>query len=276
MEEKELLEKANSCFENKQYDSVISLIEQNKGIIQKHYHALNILYIKSLYEKKNYQEALSLVKEELSMPYIPMEYEDIYHNIYRDVVNEMTEQVEFPKMSEEDIKSVLTSRPVKEETMFTIASLKEKNIRNYLPELKLFMSDPSVDNVYKMVALLILKSQEVSTEIDFISKTGSKKINPVEYTLPLEECGVVDKACEIINECNKDYNFKECAKAITTGMIVSLLPLEIEKDDVTELAAFGYYKACQMLSISITLEKLLEIFPTINLDKINYLLSIEM
>lgn len=275
MEEKELLANANAFFDSKKYNELIELVDDNRSVIQKKYHEFNILYIRSLCELKQFDKALNLLDEELSMPYIPLEYDQVYRSIVQEVAQEVAPEYKIPQMSEDEIKELLNKRPIDEKFLDASISLKDKNIRNYLEEIKNIISDSSIPNACKAVLLMGLKGQEVSIDLDFVSPRGNKKINSLDYVLPLDkEYEVIFEAYKIINELSKDYNFKESMKIVATGIAISFMPFEIEKEDVNELVAACYYRSCEMLSMPISMDKLLDIFSLIDKEKTQYFIDV--
>ncbi len=275
MEEKELLMNANILFDSKKYNELIELVDDNRSAIQKKYHEFNILYIRSLCELKQFDKALNILDEELAMPYIPMEYDQIYRTIVQEVAQEVAPEYKPPQMSEDEIKELLNKRPIDEKFLDAAISLKEKNIRNYLEEIKNIISDSSIPNVCKVVLLMGLKGQEVSLDLDFVSPRGNKKINSLDYVLPLDkEYEIIFEAYKMINDLSKDYNFKECMKIVATGIAISFMPFEVEKEEVNELVAACYYRTCEMLSMPISFDKLLEKFPLIDKEKTQYFIDV--
>ena len=85
VEEGELLKKFQNLYNDGQYDSCVTYIEKKLSVFSNKFYDIMIIYLNSLINVGEKEKALKLVKEELSMPYIPMNFEDKFLEIYKEI-----------------------------------------------------------------------------------------------------------------------------------------------------------------------------------------------
>lgn len=273
--EEELLKDVMRLLDEDKSEEVISVIDDNRKNITTKYHEFNIIYIQALIKLGKLDDALNILEEEISMPYIPAAYEKRYNELYQSVLILTKENLEDVAYTDKEIRRILTSRPLPEEFILMVLKLGDKNIRNYIDEIKDLIADPDVANLNKLLLLSALKGQEVSLDFNFVSKYGSKVINS-SFDINNLESEIVDGCFLLLDDCSKDFNLIEVSKKNLMGILVALLPLEVGEDDLVDLVATAYYKACHMLGNNISKNALLNKFKNVNLDKVDYFESIEV
>lgn len=122
------------------------------------YYELTLKEIRKLISESNKNDALSMVEEELSMPYIPSEYKAEFETL-RDMLVEkkMGQTAFFTRM--EDIESALFGDEAQKAK--ALLSLENMNLRPYIDDLiQLLRKD--LDDFTKRMILMISMEQELS------------------------------------------------------------------------------------------------------------------
>ena len=256
MSENELEILLLDAYENHNYDKVIELFENNKSLITKKYHSLNLKYIESLYNNGEYNKSIELIQEELSMPYIPMEYEDGYKALYTLCLNSLKNR-DFEKISHFSDEEIINEVFVKESNMSLIilAYLEDKNVRKFLPHIRDYFKNENKQNYIKVFLMDVLKKQEVSEDFIINSKVGSRVINPLT-THYFDEQVVLSEVFAKMNNEIKDITLLEIMKEISIGLCIGLFPHEFKLDDINTIIAACYYNASSMLNNPVSIDRL--------------------
>lgn len=145
--------------------------------MSKNYYEELIEKIEELISKKENQEALKLIKDELSLPYIPKIYEDkIYH--YYNLLNNEDEQ-ETKKnnyFSRDEILSMLNNfKNYDLDFLISITSLFDQyNWKGFEDQIETILNFNDLDNKIKSLIYNCL----VTHEINYDFQINSFKINP--------------------------------------------------------------------------------------------------
>ena len=80
-----LLDEFQRMYNEHKYVQCVLYIEKKLSAFSSRFYDVMIIYLYSLIKAKNKEKALKIVKEELSMPYIPALYEDRFKEIYNEL-----------------------------------------------------------------------------------------------------------------------------------------------------------------------------------------------
>ena len=128
----ELLEKLKQYADKKWYSDGLKLIEENGDVVSKKYYQIMTYKISFLIETKNYLEANYLIKEEMSVPYIPVEFEEFLFESKRIV--DFVLKKNKPSYSSDDIEDI---DKLDNQTLLSILpDLKKYNLVGYHNQLQ--------------------------------------------------------------------------------------------------------------------------------------------
>lgn len=103
--------------------------------MNKDFYASKIEKIKELFDKKEFSNALVIIEEELSMPYIPMQYEPEFHKL-KDKITSLikNDETKVKTLSMGEILEYLESGdPIKE--VMAVENLNQHNIRPHIDSI---------------------------------------------------------------------------------------------------------------------------------------------
>ncbi|WP_423364558.1 hypothetical protein [Mycoplasma sp. P36-A1] len=241
------LQKTQCLYEMKKYDELKSFFESISDKIEKEYYEILGFYILSLLELEEFDKALSVLNEELSMPYIESPYDVVLDNLYDDVIARKRlflsdKGLENIHIHEHDVKEVLLDGDDFDTQLQLILNLDKLNIRNIFEELSLFLENQNKNSILKSFILELLIKQQISDEV-IINKNG------LEYAfLPMANQLVLDNHNYLITKNNiedrleKNPSFLQMALDVLDMTAYLIYPQLIDSEE-TKLyaAAIEYY-----------------------------------
>ncbi len=198
------------------------------------YYDETLQEIRDLIDRKEYAEAEMIVRKELSMPYVPPDFEESLKAIRKDLAYLRSET---SVRKEADMDTLLNELKGDSVSQLRAASvLSEKNLRKYAEELREYlMNDPQPE----AAALVIeaIAEQEVPEEFTYV-KDG------VEYTFwgdsltPISESSGYHEAFRILKETleNEHPDYLEMCRTLLVREVFMFLPLSYDTEDGEALA----------------------------------------
>ncbi|AEM68732.1 Protein of uncharacterised function (DUF3196) [Mycoplasma putrefaciens] len=187
-------------------------------------------------DQKNYENALKLINNELSMPYIPTDVEKkllkllkVIRNKQKEQLNLKTESYDFYK-----IKSLLNSDDYLQQ-LLAFKHLKTINIKLLLDDIKQFLIDKKNKNENK--TLLLMTLAELEFDFDFkVIKNKQYLINPVKIDFNYIDQKLLEIE-ELISKIITDKNpsFIVMAKQVLYYFYFDNFP-DVKLEDVVEIA----------------------------------------
>ena len=192
----------------------------------------------------NIRNAFQVLEEELSMPYIPKEYEVKLIDYYNQCRSLLRQQQSPKSYSDEDIGALLNGSL--EEQFLAIEQLKKSNIRNYIEEIRsYFLNEPHY--FVRSCLMEALMEQNVSEEFTTIMDGLEITFTPCFIELPSESEGV-EQAIQYLREWFENENptfLMMCVDSLMKEAYLRL-PFTIEAEDAFDFAvdiACYVYKA---------------------------------
>lgn len=204
-------------------------------------------------ENKNYCEAMSLLKKELSMPYIPKDVEDKLYALLHDLKFQMSDQSNSYEKNIDDILDGLHG--TSEQQLIACSQLVKRNLRDYIEDIRDYLKeDPYVD----AAALLVESLAEQEIQDEFVwNKDG------VEYTFygdsitPCAKSKGFLKANLLLQKwLEKNPDMYEMAKSLLIHEVFLFLPLTYEEEEGESLAFDIVENICQMMGREDLLENI--------------------
>lgn len=234
-----------------------------KGLAKETYYDVVSMYIMALKELGEYEEAINILVEELSMPYIPYQYENLFNTAYDEILLEKKEaryEVESKNQifSIEEISQVLNKKECNEDLLYmAIDQLQQLNVRMIIPTIKEYLINPNKHFFAKTLLMEILIDQQVDEEMD-VEKFGEYyTFNPSYMPLVLEQLAYpgILKYLESALENDNPSLFEQCQDYLEY-LLYSFYPKEIDEMDYNVWAAAIHYYVATLMSIDIDLSEL--------------------
>ena len=110
------------------------------------YYDVVAIYVSILKDLEEFEEAINIIVEELSMPYIPYQYETVFNAAYDELLLAKQEAsfdgVTQKVFNEEDIENILTKKDTNEDLLYmAIEQMEGMNIRRMIVPIRQFIRD---------------------------------------------------------------------------------------------------------------------------------------
>ena len=234
-----------------------------KSLAKETYYDVVSMYIMALKELGYYEEAINILIEELSMPYIPYQYENLFNTAYDELLLEKKEaryEVESQNQifSVEEIEQLLNKKDCNEDLLYmAIDQLQQLNVRMLIPTIREYLIDPHKHFFAKTLLIEIMIDQQVDEEME-VEKFGQHySFNPSYMPLVLEQLAYqgILKYLENALESENPSLFEQCQEYLEY-LLYSFYPQEIDEMDFNVWAAAIHYYVATLLSIDVDLSEL--------------------
>lgn len=139
--------------------------------------------VKLLMQDKQYEQAYTLLQEELKMPYIPYTHEQLLENLNLQCKQELRIENKASKYHQDDIETLLFGSV--DEACMACEILKGSNIRNHLEVVETYLKD-NPHYLIRTLLIEILMDQDISEEINLNYEGLMVEFKPI-YILPIQE-----------------------------------------------------------------------------------------
>lgn len=186
--------------------------------------------IEQLIQDEKYQEAIRLISEELSMPYVPMDVE----NKLREYLVQCPKPSAHRDLSDEEIEEWLFLDETHQ--LLAVQSLSKRNIRSFMDLVK----DVFMNTTSDLVRIALLEQcilQQVQDECQMRVHGLDFTFIPAYLELPHESDGVI-KAGEYLEEwlINENPSLLDICHQSLIKEAYLRLPLSVDEDESLELA----------------------------------------
>jgi len=265
LDEDVLLEKFQKLYDNGEYESCVTYIEKKLSAFSNKFYEIMIIYLHSLINTDNKEKALKLVKEELSMPYIPMNYESKFIEIYKEVAYIEKEGKEY-NLSRDKIEEILCVEEDKNLIILAIVELCKLNIRDFYDCISEFFKR-DVKNIYKVMLIDALRGQGVNKEFTIINKNNEYKVIPSlsENVLESKDYIYIRKLLED-KIGSKELTISSMALENLMLYLSDIYPLYLDEEDYPSVSCALHYFVSKMYDESLNIEDYVFLYNA-NVDK---------
>ena len=227
------------------------------------YYDVVSMYVTTLKELGDFDEAIEILIEELSMPYIPYQYEMLFNTAYDQVLLDKQEahyDIESKNQifSIEEIDQILKKKECNEDLLYmAIDQLQQLNIRMLITTIKEYLISPYRHFFAKTLLIEIMIDQQVDEDLE-VEKFGHiYSINPSYMPLVLEQpqyAGITHYLENIIESENPAL-LEQCIDFLEY-ILYAFYPREIYDDEYNVWAGAIHYYVATLQSIDVDLEEL--------------------
>ena len=256
-DEDSIYNRATCLYYLEKYDELVAYCELYLESAGKHYYELLLLDTDCLTKLGNYDKAISLLAEELRMPWIPMEYEDKIKAAYDYLVKQLNnkETIESPlnKLDDEELfnlldkVSVYSAHGVKNEdfdislAVECLNIMSRRNIRLFLRNIQGFLEDHHKVSDLKVILIEILKDQGVNQIFKYVNSEGMFLVNPINSSNLFANADIDGIVNLIVDTFNlKDMSILDYIKRLLVAYLVKIYPNVILKDENKYIAGAIY------------------------------------
>lgn len=227
------------------------------------YYDVVSMYVTILKELGDYDEAIDILIEELSMPYIPYQYEMLFNTAYDQVLLDKQEanwEVESKNQifSIEEIEQILKNKDCNEDLLYmALDQLQQLNIRLIIPTIREYLSHPERHYFAKSILMEIMIEQQIDEDFE-VEKFGNiYHFNPSYMPLVLQQSQYegVAKCLENALEDENPTLFQQCVEYLEY-YLYSIYPKELYDDEYQVMAATIHYYVATLQSISVDFDDL--------------------
>lgn len=223
-----------------------------------YYHEI-ITKINDLINQKSWEEALTLVQEELAVTYIPKQYQEQFQKLYIDIVFNLKLKNE-NHVKENDfwtldmISEVINNSQDEEQHSIAFYHLQNYNVRVILIDLIDYLLNPNIGNINKTRLLVVMKNQGIKDKFKVVKTHGTFIISPINFPLwyQLKIYKNIIKLLEQKVYSDNPSLFQICS-FLLNNYFESLMPKVLHLKHTNAIAASIYIHACSLQSIRVTL-----------------------
>lgn len=274
VDEEKLLEKFQRLYSCGDYGNCVTYIEKKLSAFSSKFYDIMIIYLHSLININQKDKALKLVKEELSMPYIPMNYEDKFVEIYKEVAYIEKEEKEF-NLSRDKIEEILCVEEDKNLIILAIVELCKLNIRDFYSSIEIFFKR-DLKNIYKVMLIDAMRGQGVDKEFIVMNKNKEYRVIPSisENVLESKDYLYIRKILED-KLGNKDLSIISMSLENLMLYLSDVYPSNFDESEYPFIACALQYYVSKLYDDSLSLDYFTSIYAIENEQCEKYLKDLE-
>ena len=223
------------------------------------YYDVVAIYVSILKDLEEFEEAINIIVEELSMPYIPYQYETVFNAAYDELLLAKQEAsfdgVTQKVFNEEDIENILTKKDTNEDLLYmAIEQMEGMNIRRMIVPIRQFIRDNDQPDFAKSLLELMI-DQEIDEDLEVVKKGVHYDINPSYAPMVLnQESGV--EIYKLLMDALEDDNpsLLTMCEQFLNFYLYSIYPKYIDEQDYRSIAGAIHYHLASLQYIDIELE----------------------
>ena len=173
--ENELMAFLNNCLIDRFYDEALQAIEDNFSLINKKYYDICRIKLDCLINLEKYIEASILIKEELSVAYVPLDFEEFLKDRQRIVFRKLNENKN-NKVSIDDIEKIDEYDDLKLQKI--LSSLINFNLNLYVDKFQKIFDNPDISDITKTLLIATLSDYKLDANFTVIKENTTIKFNP--------------------------------------------------------------------------------------------------
>lgn len=247
--EEGLLINLKELYEKKEYENGLNLIKENEDLIIKKYYEITkykILFLMAL--NKNI-DALLIIKNELDVPYVPKDFLSFLNEKQKEI-NIILSDKSTKTLSYEEISNIDL---VDEKTLITMLSrLKEFNLNNLVNNFQNIFNNYKISSLTK--TLLIATLSDYKLDCNFTIKKNDLliKFNPktVKDIRENENYNYLEK--KLINAASLTINEIDLVKRLYMTYLLDIYPLIVSEEYCDDIYTSVYILASNMLNIPLS------------------------
>lgn len=258
-----------------QFDQAVKEGKLAKDAARSTYYDVVGQYVYSLKETEDFETAINILIEELSMPYIPYQYEMAFNTIYDEVLlakQEANYQVENKNkiFSTDEIEHILENDDVNEDLLYmALDQMQQLNIRILLPSIRDYLLNPKKPDFAKTLIMEILIEQQVDEDFEVAKRGAVYPFNPSYSPLVLEQMSYqgIGKEIQRVLESDNPALMNQCLDYLEY-YLYAIYPKEVYDDEYAILAAALHYYVAALQNIEVD-ENDLEIDYNVDMNDVN-------
>lgn len=231
-----------------------------KALAEETYYDVVAIYVSILKDLEEFEEAINIVVEELSMPYIPYQYETVFNNAYDELLLAKQEcsfdGVNQKVFNEDEIESILIKQDTNEDLLYmAIEQMEGMNVRRMIVPIRQFIRDNDKPNFAKSLLIELLIDQEIDEELEVVKNGVSYDINPSYASMVLNQ-EAAGEIYSLLLEVLEDDNpsLLTLCEQFLSFYLYSIYPKYIDEQDYRCIAAAIHYHLASLQYIDIELE----------------------
>ncbi|MFV0394732.1 MAG: DUF3196 family protein [Coprobacillaceae bacterium] len=231
-----------------------------KNRAEKTYYDVVAMYVSILRELEEYEEAINLIIEELSMPYIPYQYETMYNAAYDDLLiakREANEGMEVRNhaFNVEDIENVLLKEGTNEDVLYmAIDQMQDMNIRRLVPTIRQFLTLKTKPDFAKSLLFELMIEQEIDEEMEMFKDGETYYLNPSYASMVLQQEAAIEIAELLSNIEDDNPSLHLLCEQFLHFFLYSVYPKYIEEYEYATIAGAIHFHLATLQFLDVELE----------------------
>ncbi|WP_027063164.1 DUF3196 family protein [Mesoplasma seiffertii] len=222
-----------------------------------------IIEITELIDKKDYDQAMSIINQELSMPYVPAEVELKLLQLKKQIIDlsdDLIKRSGAQTFSIEDIQAMLNNDKDTIAQTIAINNIEKINIRLILEDIKKYLLNPQVVAQNKTFLLLALLKQDFNMDLQVFKNGEYFTINPA--SLSIEKIDQEIQTITNIVDQSLGQENPSLAEIATTALFLYFFNSfpKVELEQPYEAAAAIIYLAYEMSGLEFKIEEVAKWF----------------
>lgn len=225
------------------------------------YYDVVAIYVSILKELEEFEEAIDILIEELSMPYIPYQYETMYNAAYDELLiakREVNEGMEVHNhaFSNEDIENVLLKEDTNEDVLYmAIDQMQGMNIRRLIPAIRHFLSQKHKPPFAKSLIFELLIEQEIDEEMEIVKDEETYYVNPSYASMVLQQEAAIELMTRLSDGIEDDNpSLYLLCEQFLNFFLYSMYPRYIEEEEYAALAGAIHYHLATLQYLEVEME----------------------
>ena len=227
------------------------------------YYDVIAIYLNILKELEEFEEAINILIEELSMPYIPYQYESLFNAAYDEILLAKQEanytlEAKNQIFSVDEIAVLLDKEECNDDLLYmALDQLQQLNVRMIIPAIERFLLNPKKHSFAKSIIMETLIEQQIDDEMKVFKNGVIYDFNPTYLPLVLSQ-NAYEGIYRLLERELEDENPSLLAlcQEYLEYVLYSYFPKEIYDDEYAVYAAGIQYYLSLLQSIEISMEDL--------------------
>ncbi|AOG60249.1 hypothetical protein SHELI_v1c02940 [Spiroplasma helicoides] len=237
------------------------------------YYDITLKKIHQLIDEEKYEEAYIIINQELSAPYVPMDFEEKLQKLAIESSSKM--QNDFVKninWNLDKVTEIMKNNLNLETQLIAIDALRNLNVRKIIPHIKQYLANPEIKNEFKTFMFFVLMEQKIDEEFEVVKFDSKYYINPCKFDLFASQNVLKEIELKLENLIyDKDPSLYTICKNVTSSYYYNAFPdFDFETNTINDIVTCILVYSQKALGLEVNWDQISEKieFNKRNVDKL--------